>query len=161
MKASRFKRSEFVRFVLSNFFIGRLKITIGFVAIIGIRRLVHILIVMGAAVDSINALVLGRNMIPFGGHFLSYFSYFFVSHFFATPIWGVTVFMTIVTEPDTFLYAPLGGSPFSRISLRGLNSVILKFYSQVIISSPSVGSSVLICSTLCKKLENSCNIASL
>ena len=93
--------------------------------------MVHVLIVLGAAVDSISAMVLVRNMISFGGHFILYFSYFFVSHFFASPFWCVSVFMTIVTEPDSFLLFLFCGSPWSRFFFHGNKSVFLKFYSEV------------------------------
>ena len=88
------------------------------VPITRIKRSVHVLIVLGAAFDITSTVVLGRTMILFKGHIISHFSYFFVSHFFATPICSLSIFMTIVTEPGSFLFSSFDGSNWSEKSFQ-------------------------------------------
>ena len=126
-KGFSFRWSDFVRLILPGFFFGRLMFISWVVAIIRIRRLVYVLIVLGAAVDSISAMVLLRNLITFGGYFIFCFPYFFVSYFFTTPSWSVSVLMTIVTKAGSFLFFLLVESPCFSVSFHSSYSMFLKF----------------------------------
>ena len=83
MKISLFKGNDFVGFILPGFFFGSWrKFVRWIVLIVRVKTSVHGLIVLATAVDSISGMVLVRNMNIFGGDFILYFSYLFVSHFF-------------------------------------------------------------------------------